>query len=57
MEFNEENPEFLNFDNMSNPSKNDNKEIKVQRKLSLRMKVIILSIIFIIIIILIILVL
>ena len=62
MEFNEENdedndsPQFLNFDNMSNSSKNDNKEIKVQSKLSLRMKIIIFSIIFIIIIILIILI-
>ena len=56
MEFNEENdgdndfPQFLNFDNMSTPSKNDNKEIKTQSKLSLRMKIIIFSIIFIFII-------
>ena len=56
MEFNEENdeendsPQFLNFDNMSSPSKNDNKEIKVTNKISLRMKLIIFSIIIIIII-------
>jgi uncharacterized membrane protein YvbJ len=56
MQFNEENdeendsPQFLNFDNMSTPSKNNNNEIKIKNKISLRMKLIILSIIFIIII-------
>ena len=56
MEFNddidEENdlPQFLNFDNMSSPSKKGNNEINVKNKLSLRMKLIIFSIIIIIII-------
>ena len=56
MEFNDENdeendsPQFLNFDNMSTPSKNDNNEIKVKSKLSLKLKLIILTIILIIII-------
>ena len=55
MEFNEENdeendsPQFLNFDNMSTPSKNDKNEIKVKSKLSLKVKLIIFSIILIII--------
>jgi len=55
MEFNEEideendSPQFLNFDNMSTPSKNDQNEIKVKSKLSLKVKLIIFSIILIII--------
>ena len=55
MEFNEEHdedndsPQFLNFDNMSTPSKNDDNEIKVKSKLSLRMKLIIFTIVIFII--------
>ena len=56
MEFKEEDdedndsPQFLKFDNMSDPSKKDNNEIMLKSKLSLRMKLIIFSIIILIII-------
>ena len=56
MEFKEEDdedndsPQFLKFDNMSDPSKKDNNEINLKSKLSLRMKLIIFSIIILIII-------